>query len=377
VKDFFQALGLGTPFIFAAATYGFFLWLDRNASAPASKAISSWLKGQSYSGIDVKGAVISAFDRLYSSPLLGLKAFFRSAVISSIVLFAHNWFMVFVYSSIGEHLSIKRMLIPEIPDMIFFILIILFDYISLFPIRRCLSFAGDRPFLALSLAVVVGGCVVMGAFLTISLAIIGYNLGIEYIGKISFTQTIESSSLEFVILMFAPVFFIHLWLPLFLIGALGVRVIYLFFSVVNWAQWFLRGGYQRPIRAVGMGAAIFIFAGTAMVRAFPHIEASWGLPSGRGFNIDVAEFPLKVDKLEAARTPNGLMIGGDILNAGKTPHKVPRLRVALRDAAEREVQIEIVDPPLPLLAPGEIVHFETQIQHPDSAAIGIRVTFTF
>jgi hypothetical protein len=44
-KDIFEAFGLGTPFILAAATYGFFWWLDRNASAQATRAISAWLKG--------------------------------------------------------------------------------------------------------------------------------------------------------------------------------------------------------------------------------------------------------------------------------------------------------------------------------------------
>src|SRR6516162_6245555 len=43
-KDVFAAVGLGSPFYFAAATYGFFHWLDRNASAPATRAISAWVR---------------------------------------------------------------------------------------------------------------------------------------------------------------------------------------------------------------------------------------------------------------------------------------------------------------------------------------------
>jgi len=106
VKNFLEAAGLGTPFIFAAATYGLFFWLDRNASAPASKAISGWLKGQSYSRIDIRSAVISVFDRLYSSPLLRIRAFLRYSVVSSIILFAHNWVLVLVNYSEGTRYTL-------------------------------------------------------------------------------------------------------------------------------------------------------------------------------------------------------------------------------------------------------------------------------
>jgi hypothetical protein len=91
----------------------------------------------------------------------------------------------------------------------------------------------------------------------------------------------------------------------------------------------------------------------------------------------MSEFALKIGNVAAAPTPDGLRIEGDILNAGKTPHKVPRLRVALHDTAEREVQFMIVDPPVSLLAPGEIAHFKTQIQHPDETASAFVVSFHF
>ena len=77
----------------------------------------------------------------------------------------------------------------------------------------------------------------------------------------------------------------------------------------------------------------------------------------------------------ASRTSDGLIIEGDIANSGKTTQDVPRLRVALRDAAEKEVQFKIVDPPQPRLAPGAIAHFKTPFDHPDDAAKGVVVTF--
>ena len=84
---------------------------------------------------------------------------------------------------------------------------------------------------------------------------------------------------------------------------------------------------------------------------------------------------LKIEKLAPSRTPDGLIIEGDITNTGKTTRDVPRLRVALRDAAEKEVQFKIVDPPQPRLPPGAVAHFKTPFDHPDDAATGVVVTF--
>jgi hypothetical protein len=84
---------------------------------------------------------------------------------------------------------------------------------------------------------------------------------------------------------------------------------------------------------------------------------------------------LKIEKLAPARTPDGLIIEGDITNTAKTARNVPRLRVELRDASEKQVQFKIVDPPKAQLAPGAIAHFRTPFDHPDGAATGVVVTF--
>jgi predicted Zn finger-like uncharacterized protein len=85
---------------------------------------------------------------------------------------------------------------------------------------------------------------------------------------------------------------------------------------------------------------------------------------------------LKIEKLIPARTPGGLLIEGDITNIGKTVREIPKLRVALRDAGEKEVQFKTVDPPQSRLAPGAAAHFKTPFDHPDDAATGVVVTFT-
>jgi len=95
-KDIFAAIGLGTPFYFAAVTYCFFFWLDRNASAQASRAISGWLEGHPNARIDTRQGVIDMFDHLYTSPLLQVRAFVRSCCVSLAVSLA-VWISYFLF----------------------------------------------------------------------------------------------------------------------------------------------------------------------------------------------------------------------------------------------------------------------------------------
>jgi predicted Zn finger-like uncharacterized protein len=93
---------------------------------------------------------------------------------------------------------------------------------------------------------------------------------------------------------------------------------------------------------------------------------SWAEPPGPG---------LVIGKVAPTRNDSGLVIDGEIANLGSTPRDVPRLRLALRDATEKEVQFEVVDPPRARLQPGEIVHFSDPFPHPADAATGVVVTF--
>lgn len=82
-----------------------------------------------------------------------------------------------------------------------------------------------------------------------------------------------------------------------------------------------------------------------------------------------------IRKITPARIPDGLVVDGEIANPGNVPRDVPRLRVALQDSAEKELQFKIIDPPKPRLEPGEVVHFETPFTNPPDAATGVVVTF--
>jgi predicted Zn finger-like uncharacterized protein len=123
--------------------------------------------------------------------------------------------------------------------------------------------------------------------------------------------------------------------------------------------------------------ALAILAGVVVARGA--VVALWP-PAARfyalaGFTAEPPWTGLKIEKLAPSRTSDGLVIEGDIANSGKTTQDLPRLRVALRDVSEKEVQFKIVDPPQPRLAPGVVAHFKTPFDHPDDAAKGVVVTF--
>jgi hypothetical protein len=76
-----------------------------------------------------------------------------------------------------------------------------------------------------------------------------------------------------------------------------------------------------------------------------------------------------------ARTPDSLVVNGKITNTAATAREVPRLRVALRDGNNAEVDSRVIDPPRNSLAPGATAAFSTVFKNPDSAATGVAVTF--
>lgn len=123
---------------------------------------------------------------------------------------------------------------------------------------------------------------------------------------------------------------------------------------------------------VALAAFAAVIARSELVAAWPataRLYALAGLPTtppGPG---------LELGKVAPTRTAEGLIIEGDITNAGSTARDVPRLRVALRDTAEKETEFKIIDPPTARLGPGETAHFKTSFAHPDETATGVVVTF--
>jgi len=85
LTEVLKLLGLTTPFIYAAASYRFFHWLDQKASGPAKEAFSSWLEPKDYDKAAVAAAIVEVFDHVYTHPLLTLRAFRRSATITLVI----------------------------------------------------------------------------------------------------------------------------------------------------------------------------------------------------------------------------------------------------------------------------------------------------
>jgi hypothetical protein len=79
--------------------------------------------------------------------------------------------------------------------------------------------------------------------------------------------TWESGVSKISILSFiAPAFIIHLWLPLFALSSLAVRLVFWIFRAVEWAQWFIQQGDAHPLKAIGIVATIIVFGSAMLVK---------------------------------------------------------------------------------------------------------------
>src|SRR5579875_2971292 len=114
---------------------------------------------------------------------------------------------------------------------------------------------------------------------------------------------------------------------------------------------------------IGRRQVVARFPQTAPVYAF------LGLPVTQPGN------GLAIRKILPTRADGGLVIEGEVANTGTVTRTVPMLRIALRDASDREVQAKTIAPPKTRLKPGEIEHFRTVFERPNETATGVVVTF--
>jgi predicted Zn finger-like uncharacterized protein len=138
-----------------------------------------------------------------------------------------------------------------------------------------------------------------------------------------------------------------------------------------------RGGWG----AAGWGVVLLLFAAAAFVaiQARERVAALWppaaAVYAAIGWPVAPSGAGLEIGGIVPARTPQGLVIEGEVTNISRLPHRVPKLKVALRDAGAKEVTSKIIEPPKPRLLPGEVEHFETPFSNPPDAATGVVVTF--
>jgi hypothetical protein len=263
-----KALHLTIPFGVAAFVYSIFFYLDQQASAQANRATSAWLQGDPYRRIDARLGVMAAFDLLYSFPLFSFRAFLRSALLSTSVSLIYEFYRIMI---VGHGFIWK---VTAIGSWLSFVgSIILSDYISLFVIRSSLSSIKYHPRVALLLAIVAGAFVIVTSLVIVNgLHVSSINIYVSGFSMSQFLNGFDSTyhltvERPVFILYFTPAFLVHLWLPLYGLAFLCVRLLYPVFRAIQWFQWFLKEGDQHPLRAIGIVATVLAFVGTTVLVA--------------------------------------------------------------------------------------------------------------
>jgi hypothetical protein len=196
--------------------------------------------------------------------LFRIKALFRSAMLSLISWCAY-WFYV-SHFIVPPEIRMSRQALYGLIMSLFSVIVA--DYCSLFVVRRCLVLAGDRPFVALLFGAASGLIIIPTAHILPAVLLAAEGMLFNPAAKLDVYYAIFRSIVEWwpgaVIVVMAPAFLVHLWLPAFALGAFGVRLLYAIFQAVRGAQWFLKQGNQHPIRAIGRVAGVLVFMGTAI-----------------------------------------------------------------------------------------------------------------
>jgi predicted Zn finger-like uncharacterized protein len=132
------------------------------------------------------------------------------------------------------------------------------------------------------------------------------------------------------------------------------------------------GGWVILILVIAGAVAVAALARREIVALWPPAARLYALAGMRPEPLGAG---LEISRIVPTRTPDGLVIAGEIENKSSVAREVPRLRVVLRDAAQKAVQFKTIAPPKPRLQPGEVAHFKTPFEHPNDAATGVVVTF--
>jgi hypothetical protein len=259
-REMAGSLGLGPAFTYAIAIYLLFLYLDRIASQEARRTISAWLRSEPSKRLDLRPAVIGAFDAIYSKPLLRPKALLRSAVFSLICVALMAWYFApFTYFIFFNSPPMRSTFMTLLG------LNLLSDYLSLFLVRHYLTRAVERLFPALVIAPLLGAVVVMAVYVSYSVA--DYSFTTNTFNPAYFWQALQvwltklsiriSSNTS--ILMAA--FLVHAWLPLFALGAFATRVVIAVIKTFELSHWFIKRRDQTPFKAIGLVLAALVFLG--------------------------------------------------------------------------------------------------------------------
>ena len=126
------------------------------------------------------------------------------------------------------------------------------------------------------------------------------------------------------------------------------------------------------IVALAALVATAVLARNTIVAVFPPAARVYGAV---GLRPEPPGTGLQIGKVAPTRNGDALVVEGEVTNTTNVSRTVPPLRIALRDAAGKELTSKVIDPPAATLAAGGNEHFRTQFEHPSDAATGVAVTF--
>ncbi|MCK1629236.1 hypothetical protein [Bradyrhizobium sp. 162] len=269
LKKLAEHFGFAAPFGYAALAYGFFLWLDKEASDEAKAALARTMRFKDYKNEQVASALVEVFDRIYTHPLLRWRAFFRPFLITTLIS------ALYVYETWPKFHATE---FDEFRELGFGLVFNLFsDYLSLFVIRPLLIRSGTTPVIGLAVAAVSGIAIVLATnsfrWLLIWCAggeCPGYDL-FNIVNQVLMPGAMDDqhplySVLESLFFTW-PALAVFVWLPLFALGILTARLLTPLSWLVGRTQWFLKEGKDHPLKAIGYVATIVVFLCTVAARA--------------------------------------------------------------------------------------------------------------
>jgi hypothetical protein len=263
LSEVLKLLGFTTPFVYAAAIFGLFNWLDKKASGAAKKAISDWIVRERPPTDNTPRWTIELFNWLYGERLFSARALLRTVLYSLGVQTLLLYDVIFDFVQIlFEEKTWRTFLLPVIGANV------ISNYISLFVIRRCLRVGSNRPVTSLAFGGVFG--MLVGGLLWISGVLVGgviwFSSLPEEFKNIVMIDAELGEMLPFVVpdvllnrLAIAPLS-VHLWLPIMALSLVASKALVYVTQATQWAQWFLKQGRHHPFEALGYVAALIVFA---------------------------------------------------------------------------------------------------------------------
>jgi hypothetical protein len=263
LRQILTVLGFGSPFLYALAVCGLFHFLDKKASGKAKRAISSWCESRPYDKADAVATLVEIFDRIYTTPLLALRALARSALFSiavtALIVLKFAYWVTFIGRAEPQ---LARQWLE------FVLYNIASDYLSLFLIRFWLTVAGQRPMFALCIGSLLGVANVF--FVYIIIDVVTFSIMTRSFYFIYFWQDVwnwyvfmthKGANKWFVV----SAFLVNSWLLLFALGIVVVQLINYFRLATRGVQWFLKRGHDHPLQAIGYVAATVTFVCSTVV----------------------------------------------------------------------------------------------------------------